>query len=230
MATGIVPSPGRPGIGSAVSAQRLNVSRSGDLGYFAAGGVIEGTKSRDPGNSDNVLSLRPGLLMGKITSGGYYAPSIIGVTTAAYTSGDTTLTVSAAQAAYLNARVGASGTFKLVGPASAAGSNNTTTVTYSAINTTTGVITVTNIGANRIAGCFVCPSDGSETILTFIPDGYNLLVPDDLSDINFPFIPVSGTVQTANIINYPSDTTLITYVQQSLSTLAGGKFVFSSVF
>ena len=68
MATGIVPSPGRPGIGSAVTAQRLNVSRSGDLGYFSGGGVIEGTKSRDPDNSAyNVLSLRPGLLMGKIT-------------------------------------------------------------------------------------------------------------------------------------------------------------------
>lgn len=230
MATGIVPSPGRPGIGSAVTAQRLNVSRSGDLGYYPGGGVIEGTKSRDPGNTDNVLSLRPGTLMGKITSGGFYAPSIIGVTTGAYTSGGTSLTVSAAQAAYLVARVGASGTFNLIGPASAAGSNNTTQVTYSAVNTTTGVITITNIGANRIAGCFVAPEDGSQVPITFLPDGYNALVPDDLSDIPFPFLPISGTVQTGNIINYPTDTTLITYVQQSLSSLAGGKFVFSSVF
>lgn len=231
MATGIVPSPGRPGIGSAVTAQRLNVSRGGDLGFYVGGGVIEGSLSRDPGNSaSNVLSLRPGLLMGKITASGFYAPSIIGVTTGAYTSGGTSLTVSAAQAAYLVARVGASGTFNLVGPASAAGSNNTTQVTYSGVNTTTGVITITNIGANRIAGCFVCPEDGSQTPITFIPDGYNLLVPDDLSDINFPFIPVSGTVQVDNLLNYPSDTTLKTWVKESLSSLQGGKFVFSDKF
>lgn len=231
MATGIVPSPGRPGIGSAVTAQRLNVSRGGDLGFYTGGGFIEGTKSRDPGNSaHNVLSLRPGLLMGKITASGFYAPSIIGVVQSAYTSGGTTLTVTAAQAAYLVARVGESGTFNLIGPATAGASNNTTQVTYSGVNTTTGVITITNIGANRIAGCFVAPEDGSQTPITFIPDGYNLLVPDDLGDINFPFIPISGTVQTGSIIDYPTDTTLVTFVQQSLSSLAGGKFVFSSVF
>ena len=56
-------------------------------------------------------------------------------------------------------RIGSTGTFNLIGPASAAGSNNTTQVTYSAVNTTTGVITITNIGANRIAGCFVA-ADG----------------------------------------------------------------------
>lgn len=232
MATGIVPNIGRAGIGSAVTAQRRGVFRDGMYGLFPGGGYIEGTKSRDPGNSaHSVYSLRPGLLMGKITSGGYWAPSIIGVTTAAYTSGGTELTVSAAQAAYLVARVGASGTFNLIGPASAAASNNTTQVTYSAVNTTTGVITITDIGANRIAGCFVAPEDGSQTPRTLIPDGHNLLIEESsLGDVNFSRIPVSGIVEVDNIIDWPSDTTLKTFVRESLSSLAGGKFVFSDQF
>lgn len=229
MATGIIPVIGRAGIGSAVTAQRRGVFRDGMYGVFPGGGYIEGTKSRDPGNSAyNVFSLRPGLMMGKITSGGYWAPSVIGVLQAAYTSGGTELTVTAAQAAYLVARVGASGTFNLIGPESAGASNNTTQVTYSAVNTTTGVITITNIGANRIAGCFVAPEDGSQVPRTFIPDGYNILIDSDaLGDVNFPRIPVSGVIETDNVIDYPSDTTLKTFVRESASTLAGGKFVFS---
>jgi hypothetical protein len=232
MATGIVPVIGRPGIGTAVTAQRRYVFRDGHFDVFPRGGYIEGSLSRDPGNSAySVYSLRPGTLMGKITSGGYWAPSIIGVTTAAYTSGGTELTVSAAQAAYLVARVGASGTFNLIGPASAAASNNTTQVTYSAVNTTTGVITVTNIGANRIAGCFVAPEDGSQVPRTLIPDGHNLLIDSvALGDVDFARIPIAGIVEVDNVINWPSDTTLKTFVRESMSTLAGGKFVFSDQF
>lgn len=232
MATGIIPSIGRPGVGSAVTAQRRGVFRDGMFGVFPGGGTVEGTLSRDPDNSaHSVYSLRPGLLMGKITSGGFWAPSVIGVTQSAYTSGGTELTVTAAQAAYLVARVGSSGTFNLIGPASAAGSNNTTQVTYSAVNTTTGAITITNIGANRIAGCFVAPEDGSQTPRTLVPDGHNLLIDSDsLGDVSFPRIPVSGIVEVDNVINWPSDTTLKTFVRESLSTLAGGKFVFSDQF
>jgi hypothetical protein len=232
MATGIVPSIGRPGIGSAVTAQRRGVFRDGLFGVFPRGGYIEGSLSRDPGNSaHSVYSLRPGLLMGKITSGGYWAPSIIGVTTGAYTSGGTSLTVSAAQAAYLVARVGASGTFNLIGPASAAASNNTTQVTYSAVNTTTGAITISDIGANRIAGAFVAPEDGSQTPRSFIPDGHNVLIDSvALGDVDFPRIPVSGIVEVDQVIDWPSDTTLRTFIRESLSSLAGGKFVFSDQF
>jgi hypothetical protein len=231
MATGIIPSIGRPGIGSAITAQRRGVFRDGFFGVFPGGGTIEGTKSRDPGNSSHsVLSLRPGLLMGKITSSGYWAPTVIGVTQAAYTSGDLSLTLTAAQAAYLVARVGSSGTFKLKGAATAAGSLTTDTVTYSAVNTTTGVVTITNIAANRIAGSIVVPEDGSETPRTLIGDGHNILIDSDGGDVSFPRIPVSGIVEVDNIIDWPSDTTLKTFIRESLSSLAGGKFVFSDQF
>lgn len=231
MATGIVPAIGRPGIGSAVTAQRLGVSRGGELGYFPGGGTIEGSLTRDPGNSaSSVFSIRPGTLMGLITASNYYAPSIMGATSGAYTSGGTSLTVSAASAAYLVARVGASGTFTLKGAATAGGTLTTDTVTFSAVNTTTGAITITDIGANRIAGSLVTATDGSGTPITFVPDGYNILIPDDLSDVPFPRIPVSGIVDVGQLINWPSDTTLRTWIRSSLSTAAGGKFVFNDQF
>lgn len=231
MSTGITPLFGRPGIGTAQTAQRRNVSRNGALDYYPAGAIIEGTKSRDPDNSSaSILTLRPGLLMGKITSGGKYAPAIIGVTQGAYTSGGTSLTLTAAQAVELVRRIGSSGTFNLIGPATAGGANNTTQVTYSAVNTTTGVVTITDIGANRIAGCFVAAEDGSQTPITLIPDGYGLVVPDDDSDLEFPMVPVAGTIDVDQIINWPSDTTLKTWIRTSLSTVSGGKWIFSDQF
>lgn len=225
---GIVPNIGRPGIGSALEAQALNVSRDGSLSYFPAGGTIEGTKARDTTNTTSVLTLQAGLLMGKITTGGFWANSIIGVTSGAYTSGGTSLSTSAAAVTELVRRVGASGTFKLIGPATAGGANVTATVTYSAASGTT--ITITNIGANKIAGCFICPEDGSETIRSFVPDGYGIIIPDDSSDVNFPMIPVAGILDSSNLIFWPSDTTLRTYIRDSLSTASGGKFVFSDIY
>jgi hypothetical protein len=233
MPTGIIPSFGRPGVGSALTSQRGNVNLGGGLSFFVGGGTIEGTKTRDTGNTDSIISLRPGLPMGKITASGFWANSILGVTSGAYTSGGTSLSASAATVTELVRRFGASGTFKLIGPASAAGANVTATVTYSAASGTT--ITVTDIGANKIAGCFICPEDGSETIRTFIPDGYNLVLPGaaadtDNADVPFPWIPVAGQVKVDNLLFWPSDTTLRTYYRESLSTLSGGKFVFDDQF
>lgn len=352
MTTGIVPSFGRPGIGSAQVAQRRNVSRNGALDYYPAGGVIKGASARDPGNSAySTRALRAGLLLGKITSGGYYANSIYGLTNGALTSAGTTVTVAAAVVTELVRRVGASGTFKLTGPPTAAGVVRTATVTYSAASGTS--ITITAIGVNEVQtvafaiastggsialelydprnnsyvkveaaawsatdatylsniqakldlafgaanvvvvsaqsatdtdsalvftysgatvaalpvvdgsgtaklpivttlptsstsytvarttagvdGRFVTqslvqPTDGSETIRTVVPDGYGLVIPDDDSDIDFPMIPIAGTLDVGQIIDYPADASLKAYVRQSLSTLSGGKWIFSDQF
>ncbi len=231
MSIGITPTFGRPGIGSALTAQRLNVSRNGTLGFFPGGGTIEGTLSRDPGNSAfDVLNLRPGLLMGKITSGGFYAPSVIGVLAADAASGATTITVSAAQAAYLVARIGATGTLRVVGPPTANGTVATFTETYSAVNTSTGAITVSALDAALAAGSFVVPNDGSQIPVTFIPDGYSVVIPDNLADVEFPMIPISGVVDVGNLIPWPTDTSLRTWIRTNLSTASGGKFVFSDQF
>lgn len=335
---------GRPGIGTALSAVRRNVSRNGALDFYPAGGAIKGTKARDPGNSDTVLNLRPGLVMGKITSGGLWANSILGLTNGALAVGGTTLTVGAACVTELVRRVGATGTFKLTGPPTAAGVVKTLTVTYSAASGTS--ITITALGANQVEqinfnlastagnlqlriqkpdgtfattgnaawnatdatylasintaldtatgvvggivataisavdpdlgikltysgtgyaglawvpatvavfpttstiatylpvttavdGRFVTasvvqPTDGSETPLSIIPDGFGLVIPDDgTSDIDFAMIPVAGTLDTAQIIDYPADASLKTWLRTSLSTLAGGKWIFSDLF
>jgi hypothetical protein len=116
------------------------------------GGVlVDGAKSRDPSNADGVDVLQFGLLMGMITESGKYAPSIIGLLTVAYDDDtSTTLTVPTAVAAEIVRRIGPTGTFKLTGPATAAGTVRTITVTYSAVNLTTGVITVTALGTPAV--------------------------------------------------------------------------------
>lgn len=232
MPTGINPIFGRPGIGTAQVAQRRNVSRNGALDYYPAGGVIDGAKARDPGNSAfSTRALRAGLLMGKVTASGQYANSIVGVTQGAYTSGGTTITVTVAQAAEIVRRVGTSGNLTYIGPPSAAGVVAVTgPIAFSAVNTGNGQITVTSLGVNKIAGTFVVPGDGSEFPTTFIPDGYGIVIPDDDADVNFPHVPVAGTLDVAQIIDWPSDSSLKTWVREKLSTLAGGKFIFSDQF
>jgi hypothetical protein len=350
MPAGIYPNFGRPGIGTAQLAQRRNVGRNGAFAFYPAGGVIEGTKARDPGNSAySTLALRPGLLMGKITSGGYWANSILGLTDGALASAGTTVTLSAAAAAELVRRVGASGTFKLTGPPTAAGIVRTLTITYSAVDTGTGVVTITAPGVNEVqtiafgaaatagtfkigftlasgavvwtdtiawsatdatflsnmnaaidnvlgAGLVVAtaipatdtdlgfvltfsgagytalpqslvaidaaaltsvttvtvtrtttgvdgrfvtislaqPSDGSETIRSMIPDGYGLVIPDDSADIDFPMIPIAGTVDVGatgfGVIDWPSDASLKSYIRAALEIAGGGEWVFSDMF
>ena len=138
----ITPLLGRPRIGAESRITHRVVSFQGFWDFLANGGVVDGTKSRDQGNTDDVLLLRPGLLMGKITSGGKWAPSAFGLTGAAYASG-TSMTLSVAAATELSRRVGASGTFKITGPPVASGTVRTQTVTYSAVSTVTGVATIT---------------------------------------------------------------------------------------
>jgi len=195
--------------------------------------IISGAVSRDPLHTSNIDILRAGLLLGKITASGKYAPSILGVTTAVYngaTSSDaTSITVSAATATELVRRIGSSGTFKLTGPPAASGTVATATITFSAVNTTTGVITVTETETDFIAGSFIQPTDGSETILTIIPDVSaqdGLAVYDRRTlankDVQLPNIPVGGCIDASQIINYPSDSSLKAYVKAALRVNAPG--------
>lgn len=230
MPTGILPSFGRPGVGPTITAQKLNVSRDGELTYFPGGGVIEGSKSRDPGNSaSSVRTLRAGLLMGKLSTG-YYAPSIIGTLTGAVSASGTSVTISAASAVELVRRGGSTGTLRFVGPPTANGTVATFTETYSAVNTTTGVVTVSGLDADLVAGSFLVLNDGTYLPKSFIADGYGIVIPEDDADVNFPWIPVAGVIDVANIIDWPTDTSLQAWIRTNLSTASGGKFVFSDQF
>ena len=119
--------------------------------FLPGGGIIDGTKARDTGEEDgDTTHLRAGLLMGRITSGGKYANSFFGTTTGALANGATSITVSATEAAEIVRRIGASGNISLTGPASAAGAVRSLTVAYSAVNTTTGVVTITSPTVNEV--------------------------------------------------------------------------------
>lgn len=177
----------------------------GTWSYLAVpGGVyIDGTKSRDPGNSPYIGSLRPGLLMGKITSGGAFAPSILGVTTGASLSTATTRTVSALQAVEIARRIGTSGTLTVTGAPTANGTVRQLTLTYSAIDTSTGIITGTALGVNEVQTLTFGAAATGGTM--------RLLVP--LAD---------GTLATTDAITWNgTDATWLANIQSALDTATG---------
>lgn len=219
------------GLGSERTATHRKIFLNNSDVYLPGGKQINGTLSRDSGNTP-ITVLRPGLLMGKITATGLYAPSILGVSTGAYTSGGTSITVSAAQATEIVRRVGATGNLIFVGPPTANGTNAVSAAkAYSAINTTTGVITTADIGADKVAGSFVIAEDGSGIPRTFVPDNeYGIQVTDQdgtsVASVDFPRVPVAGNVDSSQLLYWPSDTSLMEWIVTSLNGTGGGQFVF----
>lgn len=225
--------PGMPRVGTRVNAAHRIVFRQGTMVADLAGGkIISGATSRDAGNTGDLDVLRPGKLMGKITSTSEYAPSILGVTTGTHTAGGTTLTVGAATLTELVRRVGASGTFRIIGPPTANGIVAEEAVTYSAAATTT--ITITAITNDYISGAFIVPDDGSEDILTIIPDGWGVKVTDvdNSTSLDVPFspFPLGGILTSSLIIDWPSDTSLRTWLMGQMARQGAGKFIFDHVF
>jgi len=236
--------PGLPRVGQRLKALHKIIFRQGDwFSDLAAGKVIQGALSRDPSNTPDVTVLTPGLIMGKITSAvaeaagtsvpGLYAPSFIGPLTVAAAGSATSLTVSVATATEIVRRIGTSGTLTLTGPPAANGTNAVQTVTFSAVNTATGVITCTALGAAAVIGSLVGPTDGSQVPVTFISDGYGVPVTDtdQVTNLNAPFayFPIAGVIISANLVFWPSDTSIQAYIRNNLSTAWGGKFVFDDV-
>ena len=219
---------GRPGPGTARTTTQGRVFRCDEgKSYFPQGGVIDGTKSRYYGGGDNLLHLPSGLLMGQVTATKEWAPSIIGVLQAAPAAAATSVTVTAAQAVEIVRRVGATGTLRFTGPPSAAGTVATFTETYSAVDTTTGVITVSGLDAALIAGSFVSENDGSEIPRTLIDDGYGITIPTNSADVDWAQIPNGGQLDVAKIIDYPTDTSLIAWLKDKLAANGRGLFTFS---
>jgi hypothetical protein len=219
-----------PGIGTErEAAQRRLLLTDASALLLPGGKIIDGSKARDPLNTGDLDVLRPGIVLGKITSGGKYAPSILGVLASAYDKDHSVnklaMTVSAATAVEINRRIGASGTFNLTGPPTAAGTVATQTITYSAINVTTGVITCSAGSADAIAGSFIQPTDGSQTPLCLIPDGTGIKMTDldasDLTSVEAPHLLIGGHVDASQIVNWPSDTSLRTWLMGKLNGTDG---------
>lgn len=218
-----------PQVGTVNSAiPRIVLKTMQGVDFFPGGKIIDGAKSRDPGNTGDVDVLRAGVLMGKITSGGKYAPSIIGPTTSAFTAAETRIKMSAASATELARRIGSSGTLNITGPPAAAGTVATSAVTYSAVDTTTGYVTVTALGTTFIDGSFIQPTDGSQTPKSFIINETGIKVTSTDSanaSVQFALVPVGGILDSSQLIDFPSDTSLIAQIKTWLRASAKG-FVF----
>jgi len=156
-----------PGPGATVASDFRNIFTSIDHKVLKpAGVIIQGAKARDPGNTGYIDTLRSGILMGKITSGGKYAPSILGTLGDAYDGAATQMNVlNIPEATEIARRLGSSGTFKLTGPPAANGTVRTETITYSAVGSGTGGDEVQTFVADAAS------SAGSYTILLQKPDG-----------------------------------------------------------
>lgn len=235
----IFPVLGLPGGKAPNQATHGIIFRSAPVLGLAGGKIIAGASSRDPLNTGAEHVLRAGVLMGKITASGKYAPSILGVTTGtgaqngtAYTSGGTSIAVAPAVAVEIARRVGTSGNLYYVGPPSAAGTVAVLgPIAFSAINTTTGVITTATLGANLVIGSLVCAPDGTHIPMTIIGDGFGgfgVPVVDPMTntsiDVPFPEFPIGGTLISANIINWPADASTRTWIFDKLNQSAGGHF------
>lgn len=239
--------PGLPGVKALFIAQPKIIFRQCDwTSSFGGGRVIDGTNARDWSNTPYTYNLQPGLLMGKITSTpqngtssiGQYGATILGVSQNAYTSGGTSITVTAPQAVEIVRRIGTSGNLNYVGPPTTSGTNAVLgPIAFSAVNTTTGVITTSTLGANLIAGGFVTATDGSGVPNTFISDdedGQGRCVVDESLQVSisvpFPLLPIAGVVISSNIIGWPTNAVLQNWIATSISTQTGGKFVWDFMY
>lgn len=220
---------GKPGTLTGFGATPIEIfygSRPTGPDSFIPGPVtVDGTLSGNPLNTPYVWLLQAGQLMGKVTATGKYAASVLGVTTVAYTSGGTTLTVSAATAVELARRIGSSGTatFSVVGPPTAAGTVATTNVTYSAVNQTTGAITVTSLGVDKVIGSLLIPVDGSGTPTTVVCDQWGLKVIDSLNTTRTDVFDAElycgkGIIDETKLLNWPADTSTQAWAKAGLRT------------
>jgi hypothetical protein len=123
---------------------------SADRVFLPGGKYIDGAKSRDTNNGPtDVDRLQAGLLMGKVTSSGYYANWSIDQNTVDF-DGTTSLTLGTSGVTELVRRIGSTGNLVLTGPPTTAGTVRQLTVAYTAVNTSTGVVTTTTANVNEV--------------------------------------------------------------------------------
>lgn len=220
---------GKPGVVGFYNSQPREVFYSGRqfAQFWAPPVTVDGTNSSNPLNAPFTWLLFAGTFMGRITATGKYANSVLGLTGAAVASGATSITTDVNTAAEIVRRIGATGTFKLTGPPAASGVVATQVVTYSAVNTSTGVITCTATSAAAVTASLIQPTDGSESIITLLceTDGLKII---DLTYTNRvdvfcgTLLAGGGTINTGMIVNYPADPSLKTFVKSSLRATCPG--------
>ncbi|MDB5297045.1 MAG: hypothetical protein JWO31_3028, partial [Phycisphaerales bacterium] len=199
--------PSIPGVYGGRSVAPRNLFKSGTPEFLPSLASVDATKTRDPGNDDPAV-LRAGLLMGRVTAGGKYRAAVIGVTTADAANGATAVTVSAAQAVEV-ARLKALGgggnlALKLIGPPAVGGTVATLTLTVTAVDTSTGILTCSAVAAAAVAGSIVAPSDGAQAPTQLLVNQYGADVTDHTGasqDVPMRLVR-GGDVDVTMIVNY----------------------------
>lgn len=197
--------------------------------------LIDGSHSRDPLNTGDVQYLRAGMLLGKVTTGSLYAPSLMGVTTVRYDNADSSkllLTVSVATAEEVSRRLTAgaglavASNIKVIGPPTANGTVAIQVGRADSVDVSTGIITLNAaLGADAWFGSFVCANDGSEIPLGILGGselgwGYPVKVTDEdeaSEDQPLTKLLVGGQVDSSQIINWPTDTSLQNFIRAALN-------------
>ena len=227
----VVGTPGTQALRTAVS--RIILKDPLSAQFLPHGVFIDGSKSRDvtQGVGDEDV-LRAGQTIGKITATDKYAVSIIGTILNAEAASSVAIEVSVQLAKELVRRIGTTGTFVLKGPPTAAGTVITEQVTYTAVDTATGIITVDAITAAFIAGSQILPEDGSEVILGMLNTEFGLDVTDidNLDkDVDVDEVLIGGFVFFDKIINAPTDSSLVSDLKTQLRANGTG-FAFDDDF
>jgi len=192
--------------------------------------TVDGTNSSNPQNAPFTWLLFAGTVMGRVAATGKYANSILGAITVAYShsgGSSTSLSTDVNTAGEIVRRIGSNGTFKLTGPPTSGGTVATQVVTFSAVNTNTGVITISATSADAISGSFIQPTDGSETPVTLICDAWGTKVSDQLNTtrvdvFDAQLLAAGGTINTAMIVNYPTDTSMKAWIKSSIRATCPG--------
>lgn len=211
----------------------------GTKAYRPGGGLIDCVKTRDVLNTDSQLALRAGLLMGLVTATGRWANCYAGLSNAAYTATATSLTLTLTTAAELLRRNGATGSLSLIGPPTAnADAVTNQTLAYSAIDTATGVVTVTGTGTTAsVSGSLIGFADGSQVPDSFLDDGNPFLVATTAAGtdvtggtIGWPSIPNHGMVDESYFLPLPTDLGILKWLRRNLNgdpTTGPGKNTFT---
>jgi hypothetical protein len=206
--------------------------------YLDGGVTIKGSVSRDPTNTGYVNVLQPGKIMVKEASGGLYRPFIIGKTTAAYADNDTTLTVSAATATEIGrllAVTGAALDLAFIGPPTAAGTVAATNISITAVASAT-TVTIADLNLNKVTDSLIALRAASYTPGSFClidDDDYTRVTDEDGNNINvwLPRPLIGGTIKTSQLLDWPADTSTVTYLKGLLNSGVGGYgFTFDDAF
>lgn len=198
-----------PGIHTERTATPRYVLWSEDrLGKIPGGVLVDGSDSGAPGNTGDVRTLRAGTIVG-VHTGNLWRPSFYGATTEAYTSSDTHIHVAAATAVEIVRRQPAGTTLNITHAPTQGGTVVAyATLTYSAIDTATGIITCTNLAVAVCIGSLIGPPVAD---LSYVPRGILLdmygvkCTDEDGNSIDVPGrqIAIGGMLNIAQVIDYP---------------------------